>query len=206
MDIIITIFTLVVLLFSIIIHEIAHGSMALYLGDPTAKLAGRLTVNPLKHLDFFGSILVPLFLFLATSGRGPIIGWTKPVPINPYNFKDQKWGTLKVSIAGPVANFAIAVFFGLLLRFFSVYLSEPLLLFFAIIVIYNFAWGLFNLVPIPPLDGYHILFTVLPQRLSNIKIFLRRYSFFLLFIFIIFGGVSLIFFTAEFLYGLVLGI
>ena len=206
MDIIITIFTLVVLLFSIIVHEIAHGSMALYLGDPTAKLAGRLTVNPLKHLDFFGSILVPLFLFLVTNGRGPIIGWTKPVPINPYNFRDQKWGTLKVSIAGPAANFAIAVFFGLLLRFFSVYLSEPLLLFFAIIVIYNFAWGLFNLIPIPPLDGYHILFTVLPQRLSNIKIFLRRYSFFLLFIFIIFGGVSLIFFTAEFLYGLVLGL
>ena len=91
-----TIFTLIILFFSIVIHEIAHGSAALYLGDPTAKNEGRLSLNPLKHVDFFGTILLPLILLLATAGRGPIFGWAKPVPINPFNFRDQKWGILKV--------------------------------------------------------------------------------------------------------------
>src|SRR3989344_3025740 len=105
MEIIITIFSLLVLLFSVIIHELAHGSIAYSLGDPTAKHEGRLTLNPLKHLDPFGSIALPVLLFI--SGSSILVGWAKPVPINPYNFKDQKWGTLKVSVAGPAANFAI---------------------------------------------------------------------------------------------------
>lgn len=203
MDIIITIFTLLVLLFSIAIHEVAHGSIALYLGDPTAKDAGRLTLNPLKHLDLIGSVLVPLFLWW--SGL-PMFAWAKPVPINPYNFRDQKWGNLKVSIAGPAANFLIAIFFGFSLRFFSEYLSGAVLALFSIIVIYNFLLGIFNLIPIPPLDGHHVLFALLPERMSNIKIFLRRYSFLLLMVFFLFGGANLVFFTAEFLYGLVLGL
>ena len=203
MDIIITIFTLLVLLFSVVIHEVAHGSIALYLGDPTAKYAGRLTLNPLKHLDLFGSVLVPLFLWL--SGL-PMFAWAKPVPVNPYNFRDQKWGSLKVSIAGPVANFLIAIFFGFSLRFFSEYLSEAVLTLFSIIVIYNFLLGIFNLIPIPPLDGHHVFFALLPERMSNIKIFLRRYSFLLLMVFFLFGGANLVFFTAEVLYGLVLGL
>ena len=203
MDIIITIFTLLVLLLSIAIHEVAHGSVALYLGDPTAKYAGRLTINPLKHLDIFGSILVPLFLWW--SGL-PMFAWAKPVPINPYNFRDQKWGSLKVSIAGPVANFLIAVFFGLSLRFFSEYLSEAVLTLFSIIVIYNFLLGIFNLIPIPPLDGHHVLFAFLPDSWSNVKIFLRRYSFLLLMIFFLSGGANLVFLSAEFFYSLVLGI
>ena len=203
MDIIITIFTLLVLLFSIAIHEVAHGSIALYLGDPTAKDAGRLTLNPLKHLDLIGSVLVPLFLWW--SGL-PMFAWAKPVPINPYNFRDQKWGNLKVSIAGPAANFLIAIFFGFSLRFFSKYLSGAVLALFSIIVIYNFLLGIFNLIPIPPLDGHHVLFALLPERMSNIKIFLRRYSFLLLMVFFLFGGANLVFFTAEFLYGLVLGL
>jgi len=202
MDIIITIFTLLVLLFSVVIHEVAHGSIALYLGDPTAKDAGRLTLNPLKHLDLMGSLLVPLFLWW--SGL-PMFAWAKPVPINPYNFRDQKWGNLKVSIAGPAANFLIAIFFGFLLRFFAEYLSTAVLTFFSIIVIYNFLLGIFNLISIPPLDGHHVLFALLPERMSNVKIFLRRYSLLLLMVFFLSGGGNLVFFTAEFLYNLVLG-
>ena len=198
MDIIITIFSLVVLLFSVMIHEIAHGSIALYLGDPTAKYAGRLTLNPLKHLDPFGSIMLPLLLLFITNGQGPIFGWTKPVPINPYNFRDQKWGSLKVSIGGPATNFLIAIFFSLLIKFLN--LSPAMIALFSIIAIYNFAWGIFNLVPIPPLDGSHILFALLPQRFSRIKIILRQYSLIFLLLFLFFGGISLIFLGAQFLY------
>src|SRR5205085_4966466 len=96
-------FILVILIFSVIIHELAHGYVADSLGDPTAKYAGRLTLNPIKHLDFFGSIVLPLvlvFSYISSGIYGPVVGWAKPVPINPYNFKDQKWGTLKVSLAG----------------------------------------------------------------------------------------------------------
>ncbi len=201
---IVTIFTLIVLLFSIIIHEIAHGSMALYLGDPTAKYSGRLTLNPLKHLDPFGSILFPLFLFIATQGQGPIFGWAKPVPVNPYNYRDQKWGELKVAIAGPAVNFLIGIIFSLAIRFFGLRLPVALIEFFKIIAVYNFAWGLFNLVPIPPLDGYHILFSLLPEKFSEIKIFLLRYSIILLFLFIFFGF-GLISFGAFFLFSIFVG-
>ena len=197
MDVIITIFTLIVLLLSIIIHEIAHGSVAFYLGDPTAKDAGRLTLNPLPHLDMLGSVIVPIFLFLITGGAGPIFGWTKPVPVNPYNFRDQKWGTLKVSIAGPLVNFLIAITFSLIIRFFTPTLA--LIKLFEIIILYNFAWGLFNLIPILPLDGHHILFALLPEKLGNIKVFLRKYSFILLILFVYFGS-GIIFFGAVSLY------
>jgi Zn-dependent protease len=197
-----TIFVLVILFFSIVIHEIAHGSAALSLGDPTAKNEGRLTLNPLKHIDIFGTILLPLILLLATKGRGPIFGWAKPVPINPYNFRDQKWGVLKVAIAGPAMNFLIALIFGLAIRFIS--LPQSLLIFFSIIAVYNFAWGIFNLVPIPPLDGSHILFTLLSEKFSNLKFFIQQYSLFLL-IFFIFFGLNWIFLAAEFLYLLVSG-
>ena len=194
----ITIFTLIVLLFSIILHEIAHGSVALKLGDETAKSAGRLTLNPLKHLDPFGSVLLPLMLLLFTAGQGPIFGWAKPVPINPLNFSDRKWGTLKVSIAGPSMNFLVAVIFGLIIRF--IVLPDTLLILFSIIVIYNFAWGIFNLVPIPPLDGSHILFTFLPDRFNNIKMFMHQFGLFLLIFFLFAGGLNFVFRTAYTLY------
>ena len=123
----ITIFSLIVLLLSIILHEIAHGSMALRLGDPTAKYAGRLTLNPLKHIDIFGTIILPLLLIIM---RSPfIIGWAKPVPVNPYNLRDPKWGMLKVSIAGPSTNFLVAIIFGLVIRFIP--LSENILILFS---------------------------------------------------------------------------
>ena len=153
------IFFLIVLIFSIVIHEVAHGSVANLLGDPTAKYAGRLTLNPIKHLDLFGSVLVPLFLIIL---RSPVLfGWAKPVPINPYNFKDPKWDGAKVAVAGPGANILVALIFGLAIRFFP--LPASILTIFSIIVILNLILAIFNLVPIPPLDGSHILFTFLPE-------------------------------------------
>jgi len=187
---VITIFFLIVLLFSVIIHELAHGYVAYSLGDPTAKYAGRLTLNPLKHLDPFGSVILP-FLFLLFSflpgGQPFIFGWAKPVPINPYNFKDQKWGTLKVAFAGPLSNFAVALVFGLFIRFFGYPQLLPLLHLFSIIVFLNILLGLFNLIPVPPLDGSWILFRFLPAGAEKAKIFLQQYGLFIL-IFLLFSG------------------
>ena len=123
--IIITIFSLVILLFSVIIHELAHGYVAYSLGDPTAKYAGRLTLNPIKHLDLFGSIILPLLLFFSHSPF--LFGWAKPVPVNPYNFSDKKYGEIKVSIAGPASNLSLAIIFGLILRFlpYSIISANP---------------------------------------------------------------------------------
>ena len=176
------IFTLIILMFSIMIHEIAHGALAYSLGDPTAKYMGRLTLNPLKHLDPVGSVLVPLSLaFLGA----PLIGWAKPVPINPNNFRDKKWGELKVSFAGPGSNLFIALFFGILLRIL-LYLgfSGTFIQATGYIVFINLLLALFNLIPIPPLDGSHILFSLIPSS-EQFRIVLSRYGFFVL-IFIIF--------------------
>ncbi len=202
MSFLITLFALFILFFSIIIHEIAHGSVAYALGDPTAKEAGRLTLNPLRHLDPFGSVVFPIFSFLITRGQGPIFGWAKPVPVNPYNFRDQKYGELKVSLAGPLTNFLMAIIFGLFIRFLI--LPPSWLIFFSIIAVYNFAWGIFNLVPIPPLDGSHILFTFLPEKLANWKMFLVQNSLLLLLLFIAFGP-DWIFLGAMILYHLITG-
>ena len=164
MDIISIVFFIVILLFSVILHEIAHGYVALSLGDPTAKNAGRLTLNPIPHIDPVGSLLMPFLLILFHSPF--LFGWAKPVPINSYNLRDQKYGSAKVSFAGPAANFGIAIVFGLLLRFFSaplVAVSPDVLLFFRSIVELNLILGIFNLVPIPTLDGSNILFDFLPR-------------------------------------------
>ncbi len=205
MELVITIFSLIVLLFSVIIHELAHGSVALALGDQTAKYEGRLTLNPLKHLDPFGSVILPLLLLFATAGQGPIFGWAKPVPINPYNFKDQKWGTLKVAISGPATNFAIAIIFGLIIRFVNLPQTLPFVELLGIITIYNFLWGLFNLVPIPPLDGSWILFKFLPQKWIKARVFLHQYGLFVLIFFIFFGGLAGLNVLAQWMYSLVTG-
>jgi len=201
----ITIFTLIILLFSLIIHEIAHGSMALRLGDYTAKRQGRLTLNPLKHLDPLGSVILPLLLVISysLSGiRGPIVGWAKPVPVNPFNFRDQKWGGLKVALAGPAANLIIGLVFGLAIRFFN--LPEQLSLLFGIIVTYNFLWAIFNLLPIPPLDGSWILFNILPAKAAELEAFLRQYGIIILIGFIFFG-LEFLYRAAIFLYFFVAG-
>ncbi len=176
-----------IFLFSVILHEIAHGAMAERLGDPTARMAGRLSLNPIKHLDPIGSILLPLMLIIFNSNF--IIGWAKPVPINPLNFRDRKYGSAKTALAGPLVNIAIAVLFGLALRFIpfgSSLFARNLVTVFAYIVWINLLLAVFNLIPIPPLDGSHILFTFLPRSADNLKIFLARYGFFLLLLFIFF--------------------
>jgi len=181
----IVIFALIILLFSVIIHEIAHGSVAFWLGDPTARYAGRLTLNPLKHLDPLGSFILPLFLVM--TGSNIIFGWAKPVPINPYNLKDQKYGEAKVALAGPAANLAIALIFGFSLRFFPFLFSLPgLFLLFSYIVYINILLAIFNLLPVPPLDGSHLLFAFLPYSLQELKIFLTRFGLFILFFILFF--------------------
>jgi Zn-dependent protease len=207
MDIIITIFSLIVLLFSVIIHELAHGYVAQSLGDPTAKYQGRLTLNPLKHLDPFGSVILPLLLFI--SGSPILVGWAKPVPINPYNFKDQKWGTFKVSLAGPLTNLALAVFFGLLIRlipstFFAVVPGMFIILSF--IVHINIILAIFNLVPIPPLDGHWILFKFIPYQFEYIKNFLQQYGIFILIFFIFLGGLQAVSGVTDMIFYIITGI
>jgi Zn-dependent protease len=193
------IFILIVLFFSIVIHEIAHGSCALILGDDTAKREGRLTLNPIAHIDPIGTIFLPLTLLILTFGRGPIFGWAKPVPINPLNFRDRKWGIVKVSLAGPATNLLIAILFSFLARF---KFPQPTLEFFEIISIYNFAWAFFNLLPFPPLDGFHILYQILPERFFQIKFFILQYGFLILLI-LIFFGLSPIFSFSQFLFNLI---
>jgi len=179
------IFLIVILIFSIIIHEVAHGSMANYLGDDTAKMMGRLTLNPIKHLDPLGSIIVPLFLIVIQSPF--LIGWAKPVPVNPNNFRDRKYGDAKVALAGPASNLAIALIFGLIIRFFPGFVqASGVYSMFSYIVMINLLLAIFNLVPIPPLDGSHILFTFLPYSMNELKVFLTRYGFFILIFFIFF--------------------
>lgn len=156
------IFQFIVLIVSVILHEISHGYIAEKLGDPTARLAGRLTFNPLKHVDIFGSVLLPLLLFF---GSSPVmIGWAKPVPYNPYNLRDQKHGPLKVALAGPFSNILLAIIFGLLVRFGVPYLPAQMVWLLAIVVLTNISLAIFNLLPIPPLDGSQILGLILPRR------------------------------------------
>lgn len=200
-------FSIIILIFSVVIHEISHGAAANYFGDPTAKIAGRLTLNPLRHLDPIGSVILPLFLILMAkvSGGGIIFGWAKPVPINPYNFRDQKYGSAKVALAGPGANLALALAFGFLLRFLPDFLFLPgLAPMFSFIVYINLLLAIFNLLPIPPLDGSHILFTFLPPSAERIKIFLSQFGFFLL-LFFIFFLFPLISFVIRRLFALIVG-
>jgi len=184
---IIFVFQLITLIASVIIHEVSHGFVAYRLGDSTAKDMGRLTPNPLKHLDFFGSFLFPLVLFLF--GSPILFGWAKPVPYNPYNLKDPQKGGGLIAAAGPLSNLSVAVVFGLILKIFSMsgIVDSPLFLFLQIIILINISLAIFNLVPIPPLDGSKILFAFLPPRFSKAQIFLEQYGFMFLLLFIFFG-------------------
>lgn len=196
-------FSLLVLLFSAVIHEVSHGSVALLLGDPTAKESGRLTLNPLPHLDPVGSVLVPFFLLFLTQGRGPIFGWAKPVPVNPYNLRNPRWDMAKVAFAGAGANFALAFVFGMALRFLM--LPQNLVALFSIVVLLNLLLGIFNLVPIPPLDGSKALFAIIPNRFWQFRALLEQYGMFLLLFFLFFGGIQLIWPLIFWAYSLIAG-
>lgn len=159
-----TIFTVVVLIISVVIHEVAHGWAANALGDPTAKLQGRLSLNPVRHIDPVGSVLIPAILVLTNSAF--LFGWAKPVPYNPYNLKNQRWGEAIVGVAGVAVNLFLAVVFALLARAaFSAGMTDFGTL-ASLVTLVNLSLGLFNLIPIPPLDGYTVLRGLLPYRMS----------------------------------------
>jgi Zn-dependent protease len=186
-----TFFAIIIVILSAVIHEVSHGFVAYKLGDPTAKLAGRLTLNPLKHLDPFGSIILPIFLSLIPGGI--IFGWAKPVPYNPFNLKNPEKGAAQIALAGPLSNFILAFLFGVVVRLTfnspSPFLNNVNFL-ATLIVMINITLGVFNLVPIPPLDGAKVLQYLIPDRFYKIKIFLNEnnlYGWFLLMIFILVG-------------------
>jgi len=205
-SVVIIFFQIAILVMSVVIHEVSHGVMALRLGDPTAKYAGRLTLNPLKHLDWWGSLVVPLVMYYSF---GFAFGWAKPVPYNPYNLKDQKRGPALVGLAGPLSNLLVAFIFGIFIRFISLSsavkatmvidivnrnyenissnishsIPSILLLIFSMVIIINVLLAFFNLIPIPPLDGSKLLFALLKLRTETV-IMLEQFGFIFLLIFI----------------------
>jgi len=209
MDLLFRLFFLIVIIPSAIIHEVSHGLMADTLGDPTARRAGRLTLDPRVHIDMFGTIILPLLMFVTT---GFVFAYAKPVPYNPYNLRNMRWGSALVGAAGPMSNFLLALVFS----FVNILLPLPqelksallfggmssapsfvgdsslfmanLFILITIIIYANVLLGVFNLVPIPPLDGSKVLFALLPDRYENIKIMLERYGFAILLFFILFAS------------------
>ncbi len=174
----------IILAFSVVLHEVAHGYMALSQGDPTAKLAGRLTLNPIKHVDILGSIVVPLIAVLTKS---PIlIGWAKPVPYNPYNLRNQRWGEALVAAAGPGINILIAISFALITRLLGASLPMATMEIFVSIIVINVALAVFNLSPFPPLDGFKILKATLPHKWNRYLITFERHALFVMVFFILF--------------------
>lgn len=172
---------LVVLFFSIVLHEIAHGYAAYLCGDSTAKDRGRLSLNPLKHIDPFGTIILPVILLLMSSG-GFAFGYAKPVPINPYNFRKHDRDLLLTGAAGPATNIALAILGGILFRLLvhtgivsSVVIAQSIYY----LVIVNLVLAFFNLIPIPPLDGSRILQKFLSKRMRFYYHKLEPYGFFI---------------------------
>lgn len=170
------------LVIAVILHEVAHGYTALRLGDPTAYYAGRLTLNPIKHIDMWGTILIPGFLIL--SGSGFVFGWAKPVPVNYGSLRGGRWGPLMVALAGPATNFILLAFFGLLVRLSPAGTALPYL--FSTIAIVNGVLMLFNLIPIPPLDGSKILYVFLDQRPEVVQ-WLEQYGLYIMIFVLLFG-------------------
>jgi Zn-dependent protease len=208
----ITLFYVIALIFSVILHEIAHGYVALMLGDDTAKRAGRLTLNPLVHIDLFGSIIFPLMLALVGA---PIFGWAKPVPYDPRFLKDPKKASGLIALAGPASNLAIAVIFAIVFRI-GVSLGgdsiggisptlESFLIFVSMIIRVNVALAFFNLLPIPPLDGSGVLFSFFPRSWQGLQSLLERYGFIILIV-IVMSGATILGPLIENVYRLLIGL
>ena len=187
-SIITIIILLAIVLFSVILHELAHGVVAYWLGDNTAKDAGRLTLNPLKHIDPFMSILVPVILYLLGA---PVFGGAKPVPINPYNLKWREWGMALVAVAGPFTNFLLALIFFLIGHFTGLlYGSGGELWAFAFteVIYVNLGFMIFNLIPIPPLDGSRVLYAIAPDGFRHVILQIERYGIFIIYALILLFG------------------
>lgn len=180
-------FYFIVLIISIIVHEVAHGLAAEHEGDPTARMLGRITLNPMKHIDWIGSVILPLMLIL--SQAGVVIGWAKPVPYNVDNLTRGKKSIALVSIAGIVANLGIAIIFGLGIRVLMLLgiANAAVVEIASIVVIVNIVLALFNATPLAPLDGFRFLSAVLPRKADETMAIIERYSMFLLIVFIFFG-------------------
>lgn len=175
---------LVPFIMAVVFHEFAHGFVAKKWGDKTAESQGRLTLNPIPHIDILGTLIFPIVSMI--SGANILFGWAKPVPINPSRFKNYKKGMIWVSLAGPGMNFLLAVlsafvFFGIITWVpSSFYLFEPLRAMAQVSVILNFSLGIFNLIPLPPLDGSKVVEVFLPYEASRKYQALTQYSFFIL--------------------------
>ena len=201
------VFFIAILIMSVVIHEVSHGLMAEQLGDKTARMEGRLTLNPINHLDMVGSFIVPVLMYFSTAATGhPMtFGWAKPVPYNPYNLRNQKWGPGAVAFAGPAANLIIAAVFGTMIRFSGVLgLAPSFLDILSVIVYLNIVLAVFNMIPIPPLDGSKVLAAFLPYKYTHIMDSLERYSFPLLIVLVFFGW-GLVQPVIDHLYALLVG-
>ncbi|MDD5260163.1 MAG: site-2 protease family protein [bacterium] len=174
--------SLPIFFFCLVIHEYSHGKMAEWCGDNTAKYLGRLTLNPVAHIDLFGTIILPLILIM--SGSRFVFGWAKPVPINPHNFRNPKWDTVKVGLAGPGANIAAALVSAGILRAILAGGMDPGILggILIMLVVINLVFAFFNLVPVPPLDGSHVIAGFLPARMAyTFESTMQRYGIILIF-------------------------
>ena len=196
------VFDIIVIVFSAILHEVSHGLAARALGDKTAEYAGRLTLNPLAHIDIYGSFLLPLLLWVSSGGRF-LFAYAKPVPYNPYNLRNQQWGPAFVGVAGPATNFLIAIVMAIIIRFTALGTSGTADFLVRVLVI-NVSLGVFNMVPLPPLDGSKVLFALLPPRYDHIKYTLERYGMILVMVFIFFFSAAL-YPIMDWIVGLLLG-
>lgn len=175
-----SILSVVLLIFSVVIHEVSHGLRAVAEGDPTPRVMGRLTLNPLKHLDPLGSVILPALLIF--TGSPVVFGWAKPVLFDPRNFVDKKWGPVRVALAGPLANIALVLIGALaahVLTAAGVY-SIALGTFLSVLVLVNLSLAIFNLIPVPPLDGHYLLFALLPASATRLRSVLQQSSFLLM--------------------------
>ena len=179
---------LVIVICSVILHELAHGVVAYWLGDRTAKDAGRLTLNPLKHIDPYMSILVPVVLYLL---KAPVFGGAKPVPVNYRNLKWHEWGMALVALAGPFTNFLLALIFFLIGHFSGLLYGssgELLEFIFTEFLYINLGFMIFNLIPIPPLDGSRVLYAISPDGFRRILASIERYGLIIVYLLIFLFG------------------